>query len=157
MSILVTQTPIGNLAVEIEGEFVTAVYSTPAPVSKAKEPFAREVQAQLQAWFSGNLMHLEIPYLYPDATDFQIRVWEQISKIEFGATRTYGDLARKIRSGPRAVGNACRRNRLLLIVPCHRVVAVTGLGGFMGDIDGSLVRRKEWLLEHERKHRSCTG
>ena len=157
MSILVTQTPIGNLAVEIEGEFVTSVYSTPAPASKAEEPFAREVQAQLQAWFSGSLTHFEIPYLYPDATDFQVRVWEQISKIEFGATRTYGELAGEIRSGARAVGNACRRNRLLLIVPCHRVVAVTGLGGFMGDSDGSLVRRKEWLLEHERKYRSCTG
>jgi len=47
------------------------------------------------------------------------------------------------------VGNACRRNHLLLIVPCHRVVSKSGLGGFMGDSDGSLVKRKQWLLNHE--------
>ena len=157
MNSLIIQTPIGNLAVEYERDFVTAVYSTPASISRAEEPFAREVQAQLKAWFSGKLLRFEIPYLYPDATDFQMRVWDQVTKIEFGTTRTYGELARKIRSGARAVGNACRCNRLLLIVPCHRVVAATGLGGFMGDIDGSLVRRKKWLLEHERKCRSCTG
>ena len=83
-----------------------------------------------------------------------MRVWEQIRKIPYGETRTYGEIAADIKSGPRAVGGACGANRLLLIVPCHRVVGATGLGGFMRDADGSLVRRKQWLLGHEQKHRS---
>ena len=153
MEKMITKTPIGNLAVEYEGDFVTGVHATQTRTAVAKEPFAREVQEQLQAWFAGRLQKFEIPFLFPEATDFQVRVWDQITKIPFGTTQTYGEIARKIRSGPRAVGNACRRNRLLLIVPCHRVVGVTGLGGFMGDADGSLVRRKQWLLDHERKYR----
>ena len=153
MKTVITQTPIGNLAAEYQGEFVTAMYATPAPVAAAQEPFAREIETQLQAWFAGRLLQFELPFLFLDATDFQLRVWDQITRIRFGATQTYGEIADRIRTGPRAVGNACRRNRLLLIVPCHRVVAVAGLGGFMGDADGSLVRRKQWLLEHERKYR----
>ncbi|MXY14957.1 MAG: methylated-DNA--[protein]-cysteine S-methyltransferase [Proteobacteria bacterium] len=144
-------TPIGNLVVEYEGDFVLAVRATDAGVLAARDAFAREAQKQLKAWFAGRLKKFDIPFLFPDATDFQVRVWDQITRIPFGATQTYGEIAREIKSGPRAVGGACRCNDLLLIVPCHRVVAVTGLGGFMGDRDGSLVRRKQWLLEHEQK------
>ena len=132
---------------------MVAVRATKARTVAGKESFAREVQKQLKAWFAGHLQEFDIPFLFPDVTDFQVRVWDQITKIPFGATQTYGEIARKIKSGPRAVGNACRRNNLLLIVPCHRVVAVNGLGGFMGDGDGSLVRRKQWLLDHEQKYR----
>ena len=95
----------------------------------------------------------EIPFLFADGTDYQARVWDQIRKIPYGATQTYGEIAKIIKSGPRAVGNACRCNNLLLIVPCHRVVSATGLGGFMGDSDGSLVKRKQWLLKHELEYR----
>lgn len=146
-------TPIGNLAVEYEGDFVVAVRSTSAATLTARDSLAREVRRQLKAWFAGRLKTFDIPFLFPDATDFQVRVWDQITKIPFGATQTYGEIAGKIKSGPRAVGGACRCNDLLLIVPCHRVVAATGLGGFMGDRDGSLVRRKQWLLDHEQKYR----
>jgi len=119
-------------------------------VSK-KDPFAVEIQKQFIAYFSGDLKEFNLPFLFKQGTDYQLRVWDQIRKISFGSTKTYGEIAKKIKSGPRAVGNACRRNQLLLIVPCHRVVSVAGLGGFMGDADGSLVQRKKWLLEHEQK------
>ena len=150
MNKFVTSSPIGNLAVEYEGGYVVAVRATKARALAGKEPFARDVQKQLKAWFGGRLQQFDLPFLFPGATDYQVRVWDQITKIPFGATQTYGEIARKIKSGPRAVGNACRRNNLLLIVPCHRVVAANGLGGFMGDGDGSLVRRKQWLLDHEQ-------
>jgi len=84
-------------------------------------------------------------------TAFQQRVWQAIAAIPLGQTRTYGELARQIGSGPRAVANACGANNLPLIVPCHRVVAQNGIGGFMqGQENGLLI--KQWLLRHEGVH-----
>lgn len=81
-------------------------------------------------------------------TAFQQRVWRAIAAIPVGQVRTYGELARIVGSGPRAVANACGANSLPLAVPCHRVVAKNGLGGFMqGKYNG--LRIKEWLLRHE--------
>ena len=154
MSQIVLVTPIGKLAIEYEQDFVLKVMHIPsqARIKSSKDYFAKEIQNQIGAYFSGELEKFDIPFLFSDCTDFQILVWDQIRKIPFGTTKTYGEIANKLKSGPRAVGNACRRNHLLLIVPCHRVVSTTGLGGFMGDIDGSLVKRKKWLLNHELEH-----
>jgi len=81
-------------------------------------------------------------------TAFQQRVWQAISEIPLGQTRSYSDIARLIGSGPRAVANACGANSLPLVVPCHRVVAKNGIGGFMqGKQNGLLIKR--WLLRHE--------
>ncbi len=155
MNKIVTATPIGKLAVIYDSDFVLEVrqVSSQSRIKKGKESFAQEIDKQLQAYFLGDLQKFDIPFLFENATDFQARVWDQIRKIPFGSTQTYGEIAQKIKSGPRAVGNACRRNKLLLVVPCHRVVSATGLGGFMGDADGSLVRRKQWLLNHEQEYR----
>jgi len=81
-------------------------------------------------------------------TAFQQRVWQAIAAIPLGQVRTYGELAREIGSGPRAVANACGANNLPLLVPCHRVVAQHGLGGFMQGKQGGLLI-KQWLLKHE--------
>lgn len=158
MNQIVTVTPIGKLAIKYASDFILEVYqvATQTRASSAKDLFAKEIQKQLQAYFTGDLQKIEIPFVFEKGTDFQVRVWDQIRKIPFGDTQTYGEIAKKIKSGPRAVGNACRRNKLLLVVPCHRVVSATGLGGFMGDADGSLVRRKQWLLNHEKEYR-CAG
>jgi len=81
-------------------------------------------------------------------TTYQNRVWQAIAAIPLGQTRTYGQLANSIGSGPRAVANACGANHLPLIIPCHRVVAQNGLGGFMqSKLNGLQVKR--WLLAHE--------
>lgn len=81
-------------------------------------------------------------------TAFQHKVWRAIAAIPRGQTRTYSQLAQQIGSGPRAVANACGANRLPLVIPCHRVVAKNGLGGFMqGTHNGWLI--KQWLLQHE--------
>ena len=92
---------------------------------------------------------LDIPYAV-SGTPFQKRVWKAISDIPAGEVLTYSELAEKVGSGPRAVANACGANRLPLLIPCHRVVAKNGLGGFMQGINGGL-KIKEWLLAHESK------
>jgi methylated-DNA-[protein]-cysteine S-methyltransferase len=84
-----------------------------------------------------------------DGTPFQRRVWEILQGIPSGSTMTYGELADQLGSGARAVGNACRANPCPLIVPCHRVVAVKGLGGFAGQKGGEKLEIKRWLLRHE--------
>lgn len=82
-------------------------------------------------------------------TPFQQRVWRELTRIPFGETRSYGDLAARLNSSARAVAGACRRNPLPLLVPCHRVVAKQGLGGFMGKTGGQALAIKRWLLQHE--------
>jgi methylated-DNA-[protein]-cysteine S-methyltransferase len=84
-----------------------------------------------------------------DGTPFQRRVWQALQEIPSGMTMTYGELAELVGSGPRAVGNACRANPCPLIVPCHRVVGKTGLGGFAGERGGEKLEIKRWLLRHE--------
>ncbi len=81
-------------------------------------------------------------------TAFQKKVWQAICQIPVGKTSSYSEIARNIGSGPRAVANACGANQLPILVPCHRVVAKNGLGGFMQGADGGLAIKK-WLLKHE--------
>jgi len=87
--------------------------------------------------------------LHEQGTPFQKRVWKQLRSIRPGETLTYGDVARRLRSGPLAVGQACRANPCPLLTPCHRVVSASGTGGFSGEVDGEWPRIKAWLLRHE--------
>ena len=152
MDQVIVKTPIGKIAVSYESDFVTEVrqVADQTKVTGGKDPFALEIQNQFKAYFAKELNEFNLPFLFKQGTDYQVKVWDQIRKISFGKTKTYGEIAKKIKSGPRAVGNACRRNKLLLLVPCHRVVSASGLGGFMGDDTGKLVLRKQWLLNHEQ-------
>jgi methylated-DNA-[protein]-cysteine S-methyltransferase len=84
-----------------------------------------------------------------EGTAFQQRVWHELLQIPLGHTLTYGQLARQLGSSPRAIGNACRANPCPLVVPCHRVVGKTGLGGFAGKNSGPKLQIKRWLLMHE--------
>jgi len=85
----------------------------------------------------------------PAGTPFQLRVWRALQAIPVGETRRYGDLARDLNTSARAIGGACRANPCLIAIPCHRVVAKVGLGGFGGDVEGRLLAVKRWLLRHE--------
>jgi methylated-DNA-[protein]-cysteine S-methyltransferase len=82
-------------------------------------------------------------------TPYQQRVWQALRTIPAGETLTYGQLAERLGSGARAVGSACRANPCPLVVPCHRVVASNGLGGFAGERSGRKLAIKRWLLQHE--------
>ena len=103
---------------------------------------------QLNAYFEGRCFVFDLP-LALAGTPFQQRVWAALQAIPPGQTRTYGELARELGSAPRAIGQACRANPCPIVVPCHRVVARQGLGGFAGDTSGRRLAAKRWLLEHE--------
>lgn len=92
-----------------------------------------EAGKQLEAYFSGSLRVFDLP-LNPHGTAFQTKVWQALRDIPYGSTRTYGDLARDLKSAPRAVGGACGANPIPIIIPCHRVLgAGRALGGYSGD------------------------
>ena len=84
-----------------------------------------------------------------NVTSFQGKVLEQLQKIPYGETRSYGEIAKILKTSPRAVGNACRNNPVPIIIPCHRVVAVGGIGGYDGARSGRLLDIKRKLLESE--------
>jgi methylated-DNA-[protein]-cysteine S-methyltransferase len=108
----------------------------------------RQVAAQLAQYFARPLQRFTLAVAL-HGTAFQQRVWGALRQIPAGKTLTYGGLADKLGSGARAVGNACRGNPVPIIVPCHRVVSVSGIGGYSGKTDGREINRKKWLLEHE--------
>jgi methylated-DNA-[protein]-cysteine S-methyltransferase len=130
-------------------EITEIVYLEPQPEVKPVTPLAKEAVRQLKAYLRNPAHEFTLP-LAPTGTPFQRKVWQQISAIPQGATRSYGEVADAIRSGPRAVGNACGANPYPLVVPCHRVLAANrGLGGFARQRGGFLLEIKKWLLQHE--------
>ncbi|MDC9725199.1 MAG: methylated-DNA--[protein]-cysteine S-methyltransferase [Gammaproteobacteria bacterium] len=84
-------------------------------------------------------------------TEFQQKVWHYLQTIPLGETRYYSDVAKALNSSAQAVGNACRANPFVIVVPCHRVVSKTGLGGYDGKTSGHNLAIKQWLLDHERQ------
>jgi methylated-DNA-[protein]-cysteine S-methyltransferase len=117
----------------------------PRPAASA---LAQRVVDQLHAYCADSSSQINLP-LAIEGTDFQRRVWDQIARIPPGSTATYGELARRLNGEARAVGQACGDNRLPLAIPCHRVVAATGIGGFAHHRGGAYERIKRWLLVHE--------
>ena len=124
-----------------------------APYFSMEDGAAVELIASLQSFFDGDAGALDdIPV--GDGTPFQRRVWRACRRIPLAETRTYLWLARKLGGGHelcRAIGQALRRNPLPVVVPCHRVVASSGLGGYAGATTGRLAEIKRALLEHEAR------
>jgi methylated-DNA-[protein]-cysteine S-methyltransferase len=121
--------------------------SLPASCERNDQVF-RAVHEQLRAYFAGRLRAFDVA-LSSEGSAFQHRVWRGLLEIPFGATESYGQLARRIgnEKASRAVGLANGRNPIGIIVPCHRVVGANGsLTGYGGGLT-----RKQWLLEHERR------
>lgn len=134
----------GQLAIEL---LVAEPCDVIAVVKPSSNPLIVNACRQIIEYLQNPGFLFHIP-LSQHGTAFQQRVWQAIAAIPVGQVRTYGQLAHEIGSGPRAVANACGANHLPLIVPCHRVVAQNGLGGFMqGKQGGALI--KQWLLKHE--------
>lgn len=117
--------------------------------SDARTLAAEAVKVQLLAYLQSAKTPLDFP-ITPSGTVFQQRVWRAMQGIPSGSTLTYAELAQRVGSGARAVANACGANPIPIVIPCHRVVARHGLGGFMGGREAHALSIKHWLLDHER-------
>ena len=113
-----------------------------------KTRIAERACAQIERYVDDPEFRFDLP-LASHGTPFQRRVWRKIAAIGPGRTRSYGELARDLGSAPRAVGQACGANPLPLVVPCHRVLAAGGIGGFAHHEGGFHLSVKRWLLAHE--------
>lgn len=147
----VVATPIGWLGIRTEGAALTVLDILEAKPRARGEPgpVALRVGEALGRYFAGDPAALQGLAVAPAGTAFQQRVWASLLRIPAGRTVSYGDLARELGTGARALGGACRANPVPLVVPCHRVVAAHGLGGYSGERAGDWVGKKRWLLAHE--------
>lgn len=146
--------PLGRLCVEGTGALLTGLYlpehkhrSGPSPTAARDDEAFAAVREQLAEYFAGSRREFDLP-LKLQGTPFQRRVWQELTRIPFGTTITYAELARRVGKPDafRAVGNANGRNPISIIVPCHRVIGSGGkLTGYAGGVD-----RKQRLLEWER-------
>ena len=135
MTICYVDSPVGRLALEADRDVLTGVrWVDDADTAGAATGTGvlKEAARQLDLYFARRLTRFDLP-LAARGTDFQKRVWAAMCEIPYGETATYGGLAMALGSGPRAVGMACGRNPIPIVVPCHRVLASGGReGGFSG-------------------------
>ena len=144
-------TPFAVLGIRTAHGTVTGIEYLPKR-ERAQPPadaIAERTWRQLERYLADPHWRFTLP-LAASGTDFRRKVWNALTKIPVGESRTYGELARSLHSAPRAVGGACGANPIALVIPCHRVVGSQGsLGGFMGVTDGEPIAIKRWLLTHE--------
>lgn len=144
--------PFGMVGIRCDDDSLTGIaFINPHnPTQTPLTPFALEVCKQLTAYFEDPTFHFDLPYKL-NSSPHQGRVWQAMCAIPLGQTRQYGELAKELASSARAVGQACGANPLPIIIPCHRVVGKSGIGGFAHHRDGYALSIKHWLLKHEQR------
>jgi methylated-DNA-[protein]-cysteine S-methyltransferase len=149
------KTPFAVLGIRTVGARVTDIEYLPigAAVLAPLNALAERTCLEIERYVDDPEYHLRVPFEL-EGTPFQCRVWKAIADIRAGRTLTYTDLARALGTAPRPVGGACGANRLPLVIPCHRVVGASGIGGFMNARSGSPLDVKRWLLRHEGSARA---
>ena len=142
---LAFNSPIGPLALfEADGAIVAVDWGF-LPEND-ETPLLLKARDQLEEYFDGKRTSFDLP-LAPHGTQFQQKVWAALARIPFGQTKSYGELAQELGTAARALGGACGRNPIPVIIPCHRVLGSNGgLGGYSG-IDG--IETKQFLLKLE--------
>ncbi len=142
------RSPLGVLGLRVCAQGLSRVWFLPRDdEAQGYEPAPAAIARDLDRYFR-DPGHRFTLALFLSGTPFQERIWRLLSAIPPGRVITYGELARRAESGPRAVAGACAANPLPVVVPCHRVVAIRGLGGYMGG-SGRGLAIKRWLLRHE--------
>lgn len=144
--------PMCRLGARFTGEALTRLDFLPieTPLSDRPDARARQLSRELDAYWRNPAHAFALTYT-PLGTPFQLRVWHALMAIPLGRPTTYGTLATQLGTAARAVGQACGSNPLPILIPCHRVVAASGLGGFMHASSGTPLDVKTWLLAHERR------
>ena len=143
--------PFATLGVIADDAYVQAIHFLPASVA-AKSPITNTIAhlatVQLMSYLDNPKFRFDLP-LRLSGSKHQLDVWHAMQDIAAGKVKTYGEIAAAIASSPRAVGTACGRNPVPIVVPCHRITAANGLGGFMGGKLDDPLAIKRWLLTHE--------
>lgn len=124
-----TLSPLGPLGFDGE-EAITRLHWGHAGTGQPG-PLADQFAAEIAAYFAGDLRDFTLP-LAPQVSAFQARFLGALQAIPYGETRTYGDLAKDLGVSPQAIGQACGANPIAIVIPCHRVLAADGLGGYSG-------------------------
>ena len=147
---VIVEFPKMKVGVITRGERVVEIRYLPpsTPALAPKNPLAARAAQQLERYRENPDAKFDLP-LAVEGTPLQRAVWDAMRAIPRGKTRTYGDVAREVGGEARDVGQACGDNRLPIVIPCHRVVAADGLGGFGHSNSGYLLEVKRWLLAHE--------
>ena len=147
----VVTTPVGRVRIVEDAGAIAILAWSDAPVSRPTTSLLHNAAEQLNTYFAGHRTAFELP-LAPAGTAHQKKVWAAMCAIPFGAVRTYGGLAAKIGSSARAVGTACGKNPIPIIVPCHRIIAAgNSIGGYSGR--GGVVTKRA-LLNLEGAYRN---
>ena len=131
---IIVDTPVGRLGVtERDGQIVQVSWVTSSGESSqgAPTPLLDKARQQMAAYFAGELKVFDLP-LDPGGNALERGVFDAMSAIPYGRTRTYGDIARDLGTYGQPVGQACGANPIPVIIPCHRVLSATGLGGYSG-------------------------
>ena len=138
MPVIAVDTPVGRLAIdERDGKIVRVSWPAPSQGGPQREPqreptpLLAEAARQIAAYFAGELHDFDLP-LDPGGGDLEARVFDAMRAIPYGQTRTYGDIAGDLGTYGKEIGQACAANPIPVIIPCHRVLSVTGLGGYSG-------------------------
>ena len=152
-SFMTIDSPIGPLTLLASDGELTGLYmddqryAPDAPQTwKSDRSAFGDAVAQLNAYFAKELQEFDLP-LRPSGSPFHLAVWNELTRIPYGQSTSYGDVARRVGtpSAYRAVGRANGRNPIAIVIPCHRVIGSNGsLTGYGGGLD-----RKRWLLSHE--------
>ena len=143
-------TPFAVIGVRTEGDAVAELVFLPGSVkpSPPKNKLSELAVKQIQRYVADPDFCFDLP-MHEVGTAFQRKVWKAIAGIPRGRVCTYGEIARQLRTAPRAIGQACGANWYPLVIPCHRVTASGGLGGFAHQDEGDMLGIKRWLLVHE--------
>ncbi|MFM7461039.1 MAG: methylated-DNA--[protein]-cysteine S-methyltransferase [Burkholderiales bacterium] len=143
--------PFGTIGINADDHAVTSIVFLGLDIS-AKAPkkntLAHLACVQLMSYFNKPKFTFDLPVRL-SGSKHQLDVWRAMQNIRVGTTLTYGAVAGQIGSNARAVGTACGKNPIPIVVPCHRIVAASGLGGFMGGKRDHPLAIKRWLLTHE--------
>ena len=142
----IIQTPIGKIGISTIDQLITRLdfLNGDRALIDPNEEIVESIVNQLNQYFQDPSFQFNIPYQL-QGTPFQNKVWQTLSKLPKQKTVSYGSLAQQLKTGARAIGNACRANPLPILIPCHRVIAQGSLGGYLG----KEISIKKWLLNHE--------
>jgi methylated-DNA-[protein]-cysteine S-methyltransferase len=147
---VIVEFPKMKVAVKTRGERVVEIRYLPPAASllSPKNALAARAAEQLERYRENPDATFDLPFVV-EGNALQRAVWSAMRAIPRGRTRTYGEVARELKADPRDIGQACGDNRLPIVIPCHRVVAAEGIGGFGHSTGGYLLEAKRWLLMHE--------